>query len=173
MACLGKVQILIYVQISSFMCYMEYMTAALWFVSGPGPVFCLLLGVSSDYAQPITGQVTEVTCPVIGWAQPELTPSKRQKTGPDVDGLKQDCSNSSVLTKELLQSCTKPSMYCSRYRAEYLPEVVLPYCYLQPWEQTSVKFDSEYNHFLWKKNNTWICFFFLNDSHFVQAYMCN
>ena len=48
-----------------------------------GPVFCLLLGLSSDYAQPITGQVTEVTCPVIGRAQPELTPSKRQKTGPD------------------------------------------------------------------------------------------
>ena len=47
-----------------------------------GPVFCLLLGVSSDYAQPITGQVTEVTCPVIGQAQPELTPSKWQKTGP-------------------------------------------------------------------------------------------
>ena len=43
-----------------------------------GPVFCLLLGVSSDYAQPITG----VTCPVIGQAQPERTPSKRQKTGP-------------------------------------------------------------------------------------------
>ena len=49
----------------------------------PGPIFCLLLGVSSDYAQPITGQVTSVTCPVIGRAQPELTPSKRQKTGPD------------------------------------------------------------------------------------------
>ena len=47
-----------------------------------GPVFCLLLGVCSDYAQPITGQVTEVTCPVIGQAQPELTPSKRQKMGP-------------------------------------------------------------------------------------------
>ena len=47
-----------------------------------GPVFCLLLQVSSDYAQPITGQVIEVTCPVIGQAQPELTPSKRQKTGP-------------------------------------------------------------------------------------------
>ena len=30
----------------------------------------------SDYAQPITGQVTEVTCPVIGQAQPELTPRK-------------------------------------------------------------------------------------------------
>ena len=42
-----------------------------------GPVFCFLLRVSSDYAQPITGQVTEVTCPVIGRAQPELTLSKR------------------------------------------------------------------------------------------------
>ena len=41
--------------------------------------FCLLLTVSPDYALPITGQVTEVTCPVIGRAQPELTPSKRQK----------------------------------------------------------------------------------------------
>ena len=49
----------------------------------PGPIFCLLLRVSSDYAQPITGQVTEVTCPVIGRAQPELTSSKRQKTGPE------------------------------------------------------------------------------------------
>ena len=33
--------------------------------------FLSLFGVSSDYAQPITGQVTEVTCPVIGRAQPE------------------------------------------------------------------------------------------------------
>ena len=45
----------------------------------PGPIFCVLLRVSSDYARPITGQVTEVTCPVIGRAQPELTPSKGQK----------------------------------------------------------------------------------------------
>ena len=28
-----------------------------------------------------------------------------------VDGLVQDCSNSSALAMELLQSCTKPSMY--------------------------------------------------------------
>ena len=48
-------------------------------VATSGPVFCLLLRVSSGYAQPITGQVTEVTCPVIGWAQPEITPSKRQE----------------------------------------------------------------------------------------------
>ena len=57
-----------------------------WANVDPGPIFCLLLGVSSDYAQPITGQVTEVTCPVIGRAQPELTPSKRQKMGPDLCG---------------------------------------------------------------------------------------
>ena len=44
--------------------------------------FCVEI-VSSDYAQPITGQVTEVTCPVIGQAQPDLNPSKRQKTDPD------------------------------------------------------------------------------------------
>ena len=48
----------------------------------PEPVFCLLLRVTTDYAQPITGQVTEVICPVIGWAQPELTLSRRQKSGP-------------------------------------------------------------------------------------------
>ena len=37
-----------------------------------------MLEISSDYAQPITGHVTEVTCPVIGRAQLELTPSNRQ-----------------------------------------------------------------------------------------------
>ena len=42
----------------------------------PRPVFSLLLEVSSDYAQSITGQVTEVTCPVIGQTQPELSLSK-------------------------------------------------------------------------------------------------
>ena len=51
----------------------------------PGPLFCLLLGICSDYAQPITGQVTEVACPAIGRAQPELTPSKRQKWAQDSD----------------------------------------------------------------------------------------
>ena len=34
----------------------------------PGPVFCLLFRVSSGCARPITGQVTLVTWPVIGWA---------------------------------------------------------------------------------------------------------
>ena len=31
-----------------------------------------------------------------------------------VDGLVQDCGNSSALAMELLQSCTKPLMYCYR-----------------------------------------------------------
>ena len=29
-----------------------------------------------------------------------------------IDGLVQDCSNSSALAMELLQSCTKHSVYC-------------------------------------------------------------
>ena len=37
-------------------------------VLGAGPIFCLLLEVSSGCAWPITGQVTSVTWPVIGWA---------------------------------------------------------------------------------------------------------
>ena len=35
----------------------------------PGPIFCLLLGISSGCARPITGQVTSINWPVIGWAQ--------------------------------------------------------------------------------------------------------
>ena len=54
--------------------------------NSPGAVFCLLPRVRWDDAQPITGQVTEVTCPVIGQAQLELTPSKRQKMGPHGGG---------------------------------------------------------------------------------------
>ena len=58
-----------------------------WVSEAPGPVFCLFLGVSSDYAQPITGQVTDATCAVIGRAQPELTLSKRQKSGPGFESI--------------------------------------------------------------------------------------
>ena len=52
-----------------------------WNISTSWSVFCLLIRVRSDYCQPMRGQVTEVTCSVIGQVQPELTPSKRQKTG--------------------------------------------------------------------------------------------
>ena len=34
------------------------------------------------FAQPNTGQFTEVTCSVIGRTQPELTPNKKQNDGP-------------------------------------------------------------------------------------------
>ena len=59
-----------------------YCSRSQWQPYQPGSIFCLLLRVSSDYAQPITGQVTEVIWPVIGQAQPELTLSQRWKTGP-------------------------------------------------------------------------------------------
>ena len=55
-----------------------------FFVFVSGPVFCLLLGARSGCVRSITGQVTSVTWPVIGWTQSELTPRKRQKTGPDL-----------------------------------------------------------------------------------------
>ena len=35
----------------------------------------------SYYAYPITSQITKITCPVIGRAKPELTPSKAQRIG--------------------------------------------------------------------------------------------
>ena len=67
--------------------FCENVPIAWWLQGQPGTpmtgaVFCLLLGVSSGCARPITGQVTSVTWPVIGWAYSELPPSKRQKTGP-------------------------------------------------------------------------------------------
>ena len=68
-------------------CWSSWMSDDARIYTAPGPVFCLLLGVSSDYAQPITGRVTKVTCPVIGQAQPELTPIKRHKTGPELCAL--------------------------------------------------------------------------------------
>ena len=40
-------------------------------------------------------QVTEVTCPVIGRTQPELTSSKRQNMGPD---LQMSCSDMTRMT---------------------------------------------------------------------------
>ena len=48
----------------------------------PGPVLSFLFGVRWGCAQAITGQITEVTCPVICPAQPKLTSSKTYKRGP-------------------------------------------------------------------------------------------
>ena len=55
--------------------YKPYQLPPIWYYpqQEPGLFLCTLLGIRSDYAQPITGQVTEVICPVIGRAQPEPT----------------------------------------------------------------------------------------------------
>ena len=100
----------------------------------PGPVFCLLLGVSLDYAQPITGQVTEVTCPVIGRAQPELTPSKRQKTGPGDACIRQRIESSLVQV-----------LACSLFGAKPLLESKLTYCQLD-----KLQWNSNHNTTIWE-----------------------
>ena len=41
-----------------------------------------------------------------------------------IDGLVQDCSNPSALKMELLQSCAKPSIYCSHRDDNSLPSAV-------------------------------------------------
>ena len=71
-----------------------------------GTIFYRLLGVSWDCAQPITGQVTRATWPVIGRAYPELTLNKRQKTGP---GIILHC-RVSVLQIQLATSNYTPGM---------------------------------------------------------------
>ena len=37
-----------------------------------------------------------------------------------IDGLVQDCSNSSALAMELLQSCTKPSIFTTMFLAGHV-----------------------------------------------------
>ena len=57
-----------------------------------GPVFGLLLGLSSRSARPITGQVISVTWPMISWAKSDLFVGKREKTGPGQVFLPQEWS---------------------------------------------------------------------------------
>ena len=66
---------------------------------------------SSNYAQPITGHVTEVTCPVIDRAQSELTQSKIQKTGgwinikmPSYQYRKSHCGDKTILRPSYLHN---------------------------------------------------------------------
>ena len=53
-----------------------------------------------------------------------------------IDGLVQDCSNSSALAVELLQSCTKPSIYVFIHSKEKKNNVI--------WTYTTILF-SMYN----------------------------
>ena len=86
--------------------------------------------VSSSCAQPITGQVTEVTCPVIGRAQPELTQSKWQKTGPDVAAGVADAPGASfqeVMAKradlDMQAKMREDPLYAIRWGSYYLSNV--------------------------------------------------
>ena len=45
-----------------------------------------------------------------------------------IDGLVSDCSNSSALAMELLQSCTKPSIYISIFNADMTQVVEIFSC---------------------------------------------
>ena len=115
-----------------------------------GPVFCLLLGVSSDYAQPITGQVTEVTCPVIGWAQPELTLSKRQKMGLDFTYVPTYTCHDVLNGNDI--------WHCVRCMCMYV------YCY-RPWCQQSISQRTSYRSskisYPWFSNLPAMCLNFL------------
>ena len=48
-----------------------------------------------------------------------------------IDGLVQDCSNSIANALELLQSCTKPSMY-ALVNEKPLLEMISTYCHIDP-----------------------------------------
>ena len=61
-------------------------------------------------------------------------------------------------------------MACHLFGAKPLPEPLLAYCQLDAWEQTSVKFESKYQNFSFKKIYLKCCL--RNGGHFVAASMC-
>ena len=133
------------------------MKIALTSAKGPvtsGPVFCLLLGASSSCARPITGQITSVTWPpVIGWAQSELTPSKRQKTGPD------RCMISTWCDDRIPDPCTNDCLpdhcitihVCLRYRVsqQTQPSWSRDGSVLPPSHNIGIKFPWSVNSLHW------------------------
>ena len=62
------------------------------------------------------------------------------------------------------QGCHPDDLFVSVFGIMPLPETMLIYCQLDPWEQTSVKFESKCTENAFK---IYICL--LNVSHFVQA----
>ena len=139
-----------------------------------GPVFCLLLGVSSDYAQPITGQVTEVTCPVISRAKPELNPSKRQKTGPgNVLMLSGNTASSEVWTNDDQVLCQH---LVSRDHFAYTPnqwETTLQCNIVSYWlDAVFTKIIGHIGHFRWLGPNV-LTRDFTNLNKIYRAYRTN
>ena len=61
-------------------------------------------------------------------------------------------------------------MACRLSGAKPLPEPMLPYCYLDPWEQNAVKFEFKQKITF----SSWICVWnyrLRNDGHFVMWYL--
>ena len=73
-----------------------------WYIKRSGPIFCLLPRVSSGCARPVRGKVTSVTCPVIGWAQIELVPCRRHKTGPELGQYQPDAGSIGLIPARFL-----------------------------------------------------------------------
>ena len=60
----------------------------------------------------------------------------------DIDGLVQDCSNSSALAKELLQSCTEPSILSYFYDIPFVP-LQSKHTLTVIWSFNSIAFDGD------------------------------
>ena len=60
-------------------------------------------------------------------------------------------------------------MACHLFGAKPLPEPMLAYCQVDSWEQISVKFESEFYHFI--QENALEIVVCQNGSHFVQGQM--
>ena len=60
-------------------------------------------------------------------------------------------------------------MACCLFSTKPLSKPMLSHCQLDPWEQTSVKFQSKYNTF-YSRNCIWKCHLWIG-SHFVQGEM--
>ena len=67
-------------------------------------------------------------------------------------------------------------MTCRLARAKSLSELMLEYCRLGPWEQTSVKFYSKFMHFLSRKcisTVVWEVAFILSGPQCVKGQVCD
>ena len=87
--------------------------------------------------------------------------------------LEHDLFNSSTPSARYLQwwtgSALVQAIACRLSGAKPFPELMLPFCHLDPWEQTSVKFESK-----WKTFHSWKCLRscrLWNGGYFVQGEM--
>ena len=71
--------------------------------------------------------------------------------------------------RQLFRSALVQIMACRLFGAKLLSKPMLGYCQLDPWEQTSVKFESKYKTFVGENTiENVVC---QNGSHFVQGGM--